>query len=299
MEEEKKNEIDMDVMDVNAREEEAPEAADNTAGFNERFLAYLIDTLPFVFLAYYTFVMMLKYNVLQYSSSAELKWKAVWIIVFITYETVFSSGGRATLGKYLLGIRVRDKNGEELSLVKSFLRVVGYFLSSLTINFGYLMALFTPQKKALHDYLAGSRVIRVRGKGDFAEGFILVASWSLLAFFVGSWIQRTWLTFTPVEQKQIFTARRTLSKIAKLEEIHSRKYGFYTNDIRKLAELTKNIPAVRAELAKNLAPDSLEIATNGRDYVVSGKARNWRKTRIEFSSLAARQREEQKQKAGE
>lgn len=253
------------------------------AGFNERFLAYLIDTFPFVFLNYFTLSLAVKNNYVIYSQSIANKWKVMWIFIFILYEIIFTSGGRVTLGKKILGIKVLNKNGGSLSVFRALLRVIGYFISSFTLNLGYIISLFNRDRRALHDFIAGSVVVRTREKSSFAEGFILVVSWICLAFLVGSWLNRTVLAVTPSEQKQINEAKRTILKLAKLEEIHYRKYGFYTNDLRRLAELTGNIKAVRYELAKTLSEGSLEIATDGKNFIISARAKNWRKTKIEIT----------------
>lgn len=278
-------EINLDLNDIKKEEATKEEETYRIAGFNERFLAYLIDTLPFVFLNYYSLTFLIKTNYLIYSDSLASKWKWGWIALFIIYEVIFTSGGRVTLGKKLLGIRVVSKNGENLSIIKAFIRVIGYFISSFTLNLGYIAALTNKNRISLHDLLASSRVIRTREKSPFVEGAILVLSWGLMAFFVAGWANRTVLQVTPSEKKQINEARRTLAKLAKLQEIHYRKYGFYTNDIKKLAELTGDIKAVRYELSKTLAEGSLEMASDGKTYVITAKAKNWRKTRVEISNL--------------
>jgi uncharacterized RDD family membrane protein YckC len=254
------------------------------AGFNERFLAYLIDTLPFVFLNYYTLTLAIKNGFITYSSSIETKWKIIWSIIFIIYETIFTSGGRRTIGKKILGLKVISKDGNNLSLSKAFIRAIGYFISSFTFNIGYLLALTNSKRISLHDFLASSLVVKTKEKSAFVDGLILTLSWGLMAFFIANLANRTILKPTPLEQKQINEARRTLAKLAKLEEIHYRKYGFYTNDLKKLAELTGNINAVRYELAKTLEKGSLEIASNGKSFIISAKAKNWRKTRIQVTS---------------
>jgi len=268
----------------NSKDEIKEEKEFIIAGFNERFLAYLIDTLPFVFLNYYTLTLAIKNGFITYSSSIETKWKIIWSIIFIIYETIFTSGGRRTIGKKILGLKVISKDGNNLSLSKAFIRAIGYFISSFTFNIGYLLALTNSKRISLHDFLASSLVVKTKEKSAFVDGLILTLSWGLMAFFIANWANRTILKPTPLEQKQINEARRTLAKLAKLEEIHYRKYGFYTNDLKKLAELTGNINAVRYELAKTLEKGSLEIASNGKSFIISGKAKNWRKTRIQVTS---------------
>jgi uncharacterized RDD family membrane protein YckC len=254
------------------------------AGFNERFVAYVIDAFPFVAATHLTMGAAVKAGIISRGTAGEWEWKLLWTGVYIVYETIFSSGGRATLGKFLMNLRVRAADGGNLSFGKALVRAFSYFLSSFTLDIGFLMALFTPQKRALHDYAAGSRVISLRERGDLANGLVLAASWGLMAIFMGSWLNQTVLKITPSEKKQIFAAHRTISKIAKLEEIYLRREGHYTNDLKRLADLTGNVNAVRAELYRTLTPDSLAIASNGNRYLITAKARNWRRTEVQISS---------------
>ena len=254
------------------------------AGFNERFVAYVADSLPFVLISNYTLRLASDSGVVLRTSATEWKWRFMWIAVYVLYEAVFSAGGRATLGKYLLGIRVRSNDGGALPFPRSMVRAVAYFLSSATFNLGYLMALFTPNKRALHDYVAGSRVVSVKERGDFGNGVVIALSWSLLAILAGTWLNNTVLKMTPYEKGQIISAHRTISKLAILEDLYMKREGHYTNDLRSLADMTGNVNAVRAELYKTLEPKSLVISSNGRRFKINAKARNWRKTEVEVVS---------------
>lgn len=257
------------------------------AGFNERFLAYVIDALPFLAFHYLSFTVMVRAGTVTGSASNEFKMKLAWIGVYIVYEALLSSGGRATLGKYLLNIRVEAKDGGPLPLSRGFARALSYFVSSATFNVGYLVALFTPEKRALHDYIAGSRVVSLKERGDIASGLVLAFSWGFMAILAGSWINNNVLKLTPEEKQQIVSAHRTISKLGVLEEFHLRDTGHYTNELKSLAALTGNVNAVRAELFKNLEPTTLIITSNGRSYIITAKARNWRKTQVEVKSRNA------------
>ena len=254
------------------------------AGFNERFVAYVIDAFPFVAGTHLTLSAAVNSGFVPRTTAGEWKWKLLWTGAYIVYETIFSSGGRATLGKFLLNLRVRAVDGGNLSFGKALARAFSYFLSSATLDLGYLMALFTPRKRALHDYVAGSRVISLRERGDLANGLVLAVSWGLMAIFIGSYLNQTVLKVTPPEKKQIFAAHRTISKLAKLEEIYFKQEGHYTNDLKRLANLTGNVNAVRAELYRTLTPDTLAIASNGSRFMITAKARNWRKTEVQVAS---------------
>ena len=256
------------------------------AGFNERVLAYVIDAAPFVAAAYFTFSLLVGNGSMQYSFAAEIKWKVLWIVPYVIYETIFSSGGRATIGKYLLDIRVKAADGvTDLSGGKAFMRALGYFFSAAPLNLGYLLALVTSGKRALHDYLGGSRVISIKERSDRADGLILAVAWALMAMFTGSWKNRNFLTLSPGERLQVGLAHVTIAKIAKLEEIHRMTYGRYTEDMKRLAALTGNPAAVRREIMKTIEPNTLTLATDGRAYIISAKAKNWRKTEVSVSSM--------------
>ncbi|MCG2726294.1 MAG: RDD family protein [Elusimicrobia bacterium] len=254
------------------------------AGFNERLIAYVIDALPFVAVCYWTLVKLVSAEFIVFNPRNELKWKLIWIFLYLVYETIFSSGGRATLGKYIMGIRVKNSDGNDLSIGKAFLRSIAYFISSIPLNAGFLMALFTAKKRALHDYIGSSRVIKVRENGPMAEGFIIVVAWGLLAFFIGSWVNQSFLTLAPSEKKQIILAKRSLSRIGRLEEIHKQRYGGYTSDIKRLIVLSHDARAIKEDLVKNIQIDSLLISSNGKDYIISAKAKNWRKSEVKIIS---------------
>ena len=254
------------------------------AGFNERFVAYVVDSLPFVLATYFTLKLAVGAGLFPYTTVNEWGWKFLWMGLYVVYEAVFSSGGRATLGKYIMNIRVKARDGGDLSFSRAFVRALAYFLSSATFNLGYLAALATENKRALHDFVAGSRVISVRERSDWAGGLVLAASWGMMVILAGTWLNNTVLKITPYEKKQIIAAHRTISKLARLEEIYLQREGHYTNDLRTLADLTGNVNAVRAELFKTLEPDTLMISSNGRKFMITAKAKNWRKTEVQVLS---------------
>ncbi|HTD28480.1 MAG TPA: RDD family protein [Xanthomonadaceae bacterium] len=72
-----------------------------------------------------------------------------------------SSAWQATLGKRLLGIKVVDANGARISAGRALGRFVAASLSWLTLNVGHAMAAIKPEHRALHDYVADTRVENV------------------------------------------------------------------------------------------------------------------------------------------
>ncbi len=68
-----------------------------------------------------------------------------------------------TLGKRVFRLWVVPISSQgPVSLGQSVGRTLGYVLSYLPIGCGFLMAAFQPQKRALHDLMAGTRVVHRR-----------------------------------------------------------------------------------------------------------------------------------------
>ena len=86
----------------------------------------------------------------------------IWSIVQAIYFIVFHAVWGATPGKKLLRIHVEMANGEKLSWAFSFFRFVASIVTQATLIFyglGYLIVLIDPQKRALHDFVAQTRVV--------------------------------------------------------------------------------------------------------------------------------------------
>lgn len=79
---------------------------------------------------------------------------------FLYYGICEGSSMSATLGKKICGIVVLDKDGQKLTSGQGFLRSVCRVVSGFTLGVGFLMALFDPEAKALHDKLAKTFVAK-------------------------------------------------------------------------------------------------------------------------------------------
>jgi uncharacterized RDD family membrane protein YckC len=68
----------------------------------------------------------------------------------------------ATPGKMVLGLRIVMADGRRLQPGAALVRYVGTYISAILIFIGYLMIAFRADKRALHDLIAGTMVIRAR-----------------------------------------------------------------------------------------------------------------------------------------
>jgi uncharacterized RDD family membrane protein YckC len=90
----------------------------------------------------------------------------MWIALWWCYFVVGWGLAGATPGKWVLGLRVTDHKGRcPIGVTRAVMRLFGYAVSSITLGVGHLLVMFRADRRALHDMLAGTRVIR-RGQGS-------------------------------------------------------------------------------------------------------------------------------------
>jgi uncharacterized RDD family membrane protein YckC len=96
-------------------------------------------------------------------------------IVFTLIAAVLDLGILAgltgkTLGKWTTGLRIERTDGSIPGIGWALLRhFVGYPVSLFFMGMGFLMAIFVPNGRALHDFIAGTVVIREYGSGPITR----------------------------------------------------------------------------------------------------------------------------------
>lgn len=83
------------------------------------------------------------------------------VMGWLYFAGMQSSAGGATLGKYFLGLRVTDEEGERITFLQATIRYWTKILLSTVLLLGYILALFTKRKQALHDLVARTLVIKL------------------------------------------------------------------------------------------------------------------------------------------
>lgn len=112
---------------------------------------------------------------------------ALMIVPFF-YFVYFTTHGGSTPGKMLLGLRIITASGGPMGTGRAIGRLFARALSSAIFYIGDIMAGFDSQKRALHDRICDTRVIRIdpplfgRRIGAFALDALIVgtASWAIL-----------------------------------------------------------------------------------------------------------------------
>ena len=118
------------------------------AGFWIRVAAVIVDEI----------VLAVPFYLLLYTFGG---WARLALIPMVLYSPLMeSSSAQGTLGKLTFGLKVTDTSHRRISFGRAFGRYLAHIPSGLLLCFGYVMVAFTPQKRALHDYIAGTLVLR-------------------------------------------------------------------------------------------------------------------------------------------
>lgn len=252
------------------------------AGVLERFVALLIDwgivslTYQFCFLNWvlraYDFDLTQIYLLL-----------AGQLVPFILYEAVLSCGGRSTVGKKLVGIRVVDQNtAEPISFGRALVRSVGYLISGGLLMCGFLFAFIEERHRALHDYLAGSVVIEARPKTWAEKTALSVVGFVLLFGFVTVEYKQVFGAGSFAQQRLINRAKDHVVKIGYLEELHRTQFGYYTNDLLRLAILSGDPVQFQRDTHKVLDNRDFRIGISEKGYKIKARAKDVKKTPVYF-----------------
>lgn len=93
-------------------------------------------------------------------------WGTVGLMIAIVtiYLLVFQLTMARTLGMRVLRLRIIDLYGEPPSVVRAIARTFGYLVAAATFCLGFVWIGFDREKRGLHDWIAGTYVIREEGR---------------------------------------------------------------------------------------------------------------------------------------
>jgi uncharacterized RDD family membrane protein YckC len=153
--------------------------SDQFGGFWVRFVAYFLDGIiigipMWIIIAIFAGGMFAGFSgtttedeQIAAAAAAGISFFLIFIVAFVgiwLYEALMTSSERgATLGKRALGLRILKSDGTRLT----FGRATGRFFAKAFITgiipfgIGYIMAGFTDRKRALHDMIADTVVVKV------------------------------------------------------------------------------------------------------------------------------------------
>lgn len=154
------------------REGIRPAGAVHYGGFWIRYLGVLVDSLISTIVIVIVAAIALAVFPIDWANIGRsppdllmlLKFEAVvWVSVLVfaaIYETWMIGRYAATLGKMVCGLTVVRSDGGKVSYARSLGRHFAKHLSSFALGIGYIMAGFDDEKRALHDRICDTRVIK-------------------------------------------------------------------------------------------------------------------------------------------
>ncbi|MBC7530006.1 MAG: RDD family protein [Oligoflexus sp.] len=135
------------------------------AGFGIRFLANIIDG---IILGVMTLPISLVFGRFQNKAHPSIKLTILSNLILLIlagfYYAYFYSKKGASPGKSMLNLRVVDFNtGTNPSFQTAFIRdTIGKLLSAVVLMGGYVIVLFRSDKRAMHDLISDTQVIRLK-----------------------------------------------------------------------------------------------------------------------------------------
>ena len=139
-----------------------------SASAGARLLAAVVDLVLMAAIDLAVLHFTLKILRLEYADVLALPaapFVAFLLILNGSYVTGFTAAGGQSIGKMAAGIRVvpsdPDAWTDRVPLGQAVLRAVSYLASALPVGLGFLPALMGAEKRALHDRLAHTRVVKL------------------------------------------------------------------------------------------------------------------------------------------
>lgn len=136
-------------------------------GFWRRFVAFMLDA---IILTVINFPIQLIFGIYAAAGSdrgnPRISGGAIALVYVLSlatqlvYYTWFISQKGATPGKRVMGLKVITPDGGPISVGRAAGRFFAQILSGLILSIGFIIAAFDREKRALHDYICGTRVVR-------------------------------------------------------------------------------------------------------------------------------------------
>lgn len=82
-----------------------------------------------------------------------------WVLAAIYFVGFIGACGQ-TPAKMLTGVVVVRRDGKPAGYVRAFVRWLGYGVGFLTLGIGFAAAIFSEERRGVHDLLAGTRAVR-------------------------------------------------------------------------------------------------------------------------------------------
>ena len=141
------------------------------AGLWVRFVATVVDVAVFILMLFvivlvvgYSAVLLVREGLLPPTSVNRLR--NGWFPAFLAYgvpgiyQTIFVGRFGATIGKMACRLKVVRPDGSSVGYGRAFVRYLAEWISVISLFIGFVMICFDSKKRALHDHICSTRVVR-------------------------------------------------------------------------------------------------------------------------------------------
>ncbi|MGB2578841.1 putative RDD family membrane protein YckC [Elusimicrobium simillimum] len=250
------------------------------APISERIVAFVLDIFPFYIVPLLTFLFLTNFTSYAFTSATLSLLFLGPLALFFFYAAIFNSGGRVTLGKWLMGIKVVSAKEGNINIVKGIIRAVGYYAGFFFWFAGFALAAVTKRKRALHDFMAGSMVISTREKTEGESIVIMFLSAILLGAILSLSIFAAVKMPSPYSKQQVRVAEGQIAKLAYLQEVHKKQYGGYTSDIVRLGLISGDPVQFNRDMQRSLRRKGFKMGATRDRYKITAVAKDSRQTKV-------------------
>lgn len=246
--------------------------------FSDRLVAYLLDTIPFSVGAVATVWVWGGPLDRAISSRPLAVIGALWVALAVLWQFAGNLGG-ATPGKQVMGLRVVTADGSKPGPVRALVRALGWLLSTPLANFGFILALFHPKTRTLHDLLSGTFVVEAGPRrSNGAAAFIVAALAAVGLFTLQYWTNL--LRPTPDDIEAVLKAREGLEVIAQIEDAAKARTGVYAGSAQELAEASGDVEVFRSAMLDVFRPTPFILEAGNHRWRVTAAAKDRRHTLV-------------------
>lgn len=130
-------------------------------GFWRRLAAVIVDNILMMIVL--VIPMMIYYGDAYYETegfAGNLDFLVTFVLPLVLTIWLWIKFG-ATPGKMALNLKIVDANtGQNITIGKAIIRLLGYILSAIPLGLGFLWVAFDSKKRGWHDLIAGTVVIK-------------------------------------------------------------------------------------------------------------------------------------------
>jgi uncharacterized RDD family membrane protein YckC len=246
--------------------------------FGDRLVAYLLDTIPFTVGAVGSVWAWGGALSRPITNEVLLGIGAAWLALAVLWQFAGNLAG-GTPGKKLLGLAVVTADGSPPGFLRALARALGWVLSTPLANFGFVIALFNPRTRALHDMLSGTYVVEAGPRRSDGSLLFLVAALAAVGLFVLQY----WTNMvrpTREDLAAIGRAENGLNVIAEIEDTYRAKNGTYAATVQDLALASGNAALFRSAMLDVFRPTPFNLVAGNKRWRVVAAAKDRRNTLV-------------------